>query len=158
MSLVSLRKVSFTWSGPPLLDEVDLEIGRGERIGLLGRNGAGKSTLLKIISGEIQPDNGDIKCADGLRIGRLVQEVPAGEQQSVAQVVMSGIGEGADRPPQWEIDQAVQRVLSRMSLDGDSAFASLSSGMKRRTLLAQALVREPDLLLLDEPTNHLDIE
>jgi ABC transport system ATP-binding/permease protein len=158
MSLVSLRKVSFTWSGPPLLDEVDLEIGRGERIGLLGRNGAGKSTLLKILNDEIEPDNGEVKCADGLRIGRLVQEVPAGEQQSVAQVVRAGIGEGPDRPPHWEIDQAVQRVLSRMSLEGDVEFANLSSGMKRRTLLAQALVREPDLLLLDEPTNHLDIE
>jgi ABC transport system ATP-binding/permease protein len=158
MSLVSLRKVSFTWSGPPLLDEVDLEIGRGERIGLLGRNGAGKSTLLKILGGEIEPDGGAIKRADGLRIGRLVQDVPAGEEQSVAQVIMAGIEDASDRPPQWEIDQAVQRVLSRMGLEGSASFAELSSGMKRRTLLAQALVREPDLLLLDEPTNHLDIE
>ncbi len=53
---------------------------------------------------------------------------------------------------------AVDRTLSRMNLDGDQSFASLSAGMKRRVLLAQAIVQEPDLLLLDEPTNHLDIE
>ena len=157
MSLVSLRGVSFTWSGPPLLDEVDLEIGRGERIGLLGRNGAGKSTLLKIINSEIGPDNGIVWPADGIHIGRLVQEVPPGDDKSVAEVIREGVNK-ENTQPEWEIEQAAERVLSRMSLDGNAPFASLSSGMKRRTLLAQALITEPDLLLLDEPTNHLDIE
>ena len=156
MSLVSLRNVSFTWSGPPLLDEVDLEIGRGERIGLLGRNGAGKSTLMNIVAGELDPDDGVRKLADNVKIGRLVQDVPDGSSQSVSDVIREGLGKGSQE--NWEVEQSVKRVLSRMKLDGGASFAQLSSGMKRRTLLAQALIQDPDVLLLDEPTNHLDID
>lgn len=156
MSIVSLRDVSFTWSGPALLDGIHLEIGRGERIGLLGRNGAGKSTLMKIVSGELAPDDGIRKLADGIRIGKLIQEVPDGSNQSVAEVVRQGLGK--EHHEEWEVEQSLKRVLSRMKLDGEDQFANLSSGMKRRTLLAQALIQDPDLLLLDEPTNHLDID
>ncbi len=159
MPLLSLRDVSFTWGGTPLLDHVDLEIERGERIGLLGRNGAGKSTLMKIIAGTIAPDDGQVLHAPELRIARLIQEVPAGaEGQSVAQLVAEGYQTDPDPSHQWEADQAVARVLSRLDIDGTQTFATLSSGMKRRALLAQALVHDPDILLLDEPTNHLDIE
>lgn len=155
MSLVSLRNVSFTWAGPSLLEAVDLEIGRGERIGLLGRNGAGKSTLMKIIVGDVPPDHGEVKHHDGIRIGRLVQEVPDGTDQSVAQIVKHGAATIEDED--WKVEQRLERLLTQMGLDGDSQFSQLSSGMKRRALLAQALIHEPDLLLLDEPTNHLDI-
>jgi ATP-binding cassette subfamily F protein uup len=172
MSHLSLSRVSFSWGGPLLLDGVDIEIDQGERIGLLGRNGTGKSTLMKILAGEIDPDDGEILRANGLRVARLEQEVSQAYAGSVADIVAEGLaasgGKGADETDgsivgrshidNWQVDQAVERVLSRMKLDGNDAFETLSSGMKRRSLLAKALVAEPDILLLDEPTNHLDIE
>ncbi|MFO1095887.1 MAG: ATP-binding cassette domain-containing protein [Planctomycetaceae bacterium] len=159
MALLSVRELSFSWGGVPLLDRVGLEINPGERIGLLGRNGAGKSTLLKIISGEIPPDDGQLVVAPQRRIAWLPQEVPGGlGAETVAALVAQGYGNDPDPAHRWEAEQAVDRVLSRMGLDGTQRVATLSSGMKRRVLLARALVHEPDLLLLDEPTNHLDIE
>lgn len=158
MSLVSFRNVSFTWTGANLLENVSLEIGRRERIGLVGRNGAGKSTLMKLILGEATPDHGEIKIADGIRIGRLVQDVPEGTNQTVFDVVAQSYGENGIEAHDWEAEQAIELVLGKMNLDPTAMFASLSSGMKRRALLAQAVVQSPDLLLLDEPTNHLDID
>jgi len=159
MALLSVRELSFSWGGAPLLDRVDLEINPGERIGLLGRNGAGKSTLLKVIAGEIPPDDGQIVVAPQRRIAWLTQEVPIGVgEETVATLVAQGYETDPDPAHHWEAEQAVTRVLTNMGIDGAQSFATLSSGMKRRALLARALVHEPDLLLLDEPTNHLDIE
>ena len=166
MALLSLRNLSFTWSGPPLLDNATIEIERGERIGLLGRNGAGKSTLMKIIVGEVKPDDGTVQLAADAKIARLVQEVPEEEtrDRTVTEIVREGYvlddsaADDEHSHNEWEAEHAVERVLSRMKLNGDVAFSTLSSGMKRRVLLAQALVMEPDILLLDEPTNHLDID
>ncbi|TWU13987.1 ABC transporter ATP-binding protein uup [Symmachiella macrocystis] len=166
MSLLSLNRVSFAFGGPLLLDEVNLEIEPGERIGLLGRNGAGKSTLMKLLAGELAPEDGELNRAGGLKIARLIQEVPQGEQGTVTEVVADGFNDdveesgAANHPPveEWQIEHSVETVLSRMKLNGEDRFAALSSGMKRRVLLARALVREPNILLLDEPTNHLDIE
>ncbi len=172
MSLLSLRNIRFTWGGPFLLDGIDLEIEKGERIGLLGRNGAGKSTLMKIMAAEVTPDDGEIRLASGVRIARLIQEVPQEDAGTVAELIEAGARDASsdgDTPTgrnstadghaeDWKLSQAVERALSRLKLDGAARFATLSSGMKRRALLARALVHEPDILLLDEPTNHLDIE
>ena len=156
MPLVSLRNVSFTFTDPTLLDGIELDIDRGERIGLVGRNGAGKSTLMRIIAGQLEPDAGEVRLQNGVRVARLVQEVPGGGEETVAEIVAGGLEEQGGHD--WEVEQAVKRALSQMSLDGSARFATLSSGMKRRTLLARALAGNPDVLLLDEPTNHLDIE
>lgn len=179
---MTLNDVDYSVGGPLLLDGVELAIERGERIALIGRNGAGKSTLMRLIDGEIRPDDGEIRREQGVRITRLEQEVPAGADGSVYDVVAGGLGEAgaalaeyhrllhaedydalADVQARiealdgWRIDQRVSEVLERLQLDGDAEFTRLSGGMKRRVLLARAVVSAPDILLLDEPTNHLDI-
>ena len=184
MSLISIRGLDFSIGGPLLLNQVNLEIEPGERIALVGRNGAGKSTLLRLIAGDIEPDDGRIVFGDGVRVARLQQEVPAEGGGTVFDQVAAGSGELGEllaefhRVSQgefdaqalaslqsrieasggWDLDQQVERVLEHLDLDGDALFDQLSGGMKRRVLLGQALVRQPDVLLLDEPTNHLDIE
>jgi ATP-binding cassette subfamily F protein uup len=188
MPLISLKEVSLAFGTQPVLDHASLVIEPGERVCLVGRNGEGKSSLLKLIAGELKPDDGEIIASDNLRIAQLPQEVPADLPGSVYDIVAEGVGalsqtlrdwhhaatEAADDPQAlkrmetlqqeieahngWNLDQRISATLSRLKLPADTAFDALSGGMKRRALLAQALVREPDLLLLDEPTNHLDIE
>lgn len=163
MALISIREVSLAYGGPSLLDHVDFQIERGERVCLLGRNGAGKSTLLKLIYGDLNPDTGEIARQQGLRIALLPQEVPQDLEGTTFDVIAGGLQAvsglpGALRDAEWRNHLQVEQVISRMGLPPDSPFESLSAGMKRRVLLARGLVCEPDLLLLDEPTNHLDIE
>ena len=185
MPLITLQNVDYSVGGPLLLKNVELSIEPGERIALIGRNGAGKSTLLRLLSDSIHPDDGEIRREGGVRIARLEQEVPKDAAGDVFDVVAAGMGElGAwlaeyhhlshaeefdaeamgnvqariEAADGWGADQRVVETLDRLSLDGDASFARLSGGMKRRVLLARALVSAPDLLLLDEPTNHLDIE
>ena len=187
--LLTLRNLQLSFGAAPLLEDVSLIIEKGERLCLVGRNGAGKSTLMKVIAGEIQPDDGSIEQAQGLRIARLEQDVPRDTAGSVFDVVAQGLGEqgallaeyhqltsqlgngdaatlqrfevvqaAVDAHNAWDLSQRVDTVLSRLTLDGELEFAGLSGGMKRRVLLARALVQAPDILLLDEPTNHLDID
>lgn len=160
MPLVSIDDLSIGFRGPLLMDGVSSRIEVGQKIGLLGRNGAGKTTLMRILEGKVTPDHGSVTLAPGATVARLSQEVPHDKTGTVSSVVAAGqkVAGTEDPHEQWQIEHAVEQTLSRMNLNGDAAFETLSSGMKRRVLLARALVSKPDLLLLDEPTNHLDIQ
>ena len=147
MALVTLKDVTMRFGGPALLEAADWQIERGERICLIGRNGTGKTTLLRLIHGELSPDSGMITKAQGLKTALLPQEVPLDLDGTVYDIVSSG-----------QPHQQVQTAISRMGLDETAACSTLSAGLKRRVLLARALVNEPDILMLDEPTNHLDID
>ena len=157
MALISLLDVSLSFGGAPLLDHVNLQLDRGERVCLVGRNGAGKSTLMKIISGELNPDVGQVFRTPGAIIATLRQEVPAGLTGTVLSVI-EGDGGSYEEHNDWERHDRVERLIERMGLPAEMEFPSLSAGQKRRVLLARGLVEEPQLLLLDEPTNHLDLE
>src|SRR5690606_18292738 len=186
MTLLKFTDVSLAYGAMPLLDGVSWQIARGERVCIIGRNGTGKSSLMQLAKGAQLPDDGEIWRAPGLKIGELPQELPRADERSVFDVVADGLAEvgallaryphlsqhiqGDDdlteltRVQQeleardgWRLQQLVDSTLSRLNLPADKTLSELSGGWRRRVLLAQALVAEPDLLLLDEPTNHLDI-
>ncbi len=158
MALVSLLDVSLSFGGAPLLDRVNLQLERGERVCLVGRNGAGKSTLMKVIAGELAPDEGQIfRSPPDAVIATLPQDVPAGLVGTVRAVV-EGPGGSYEEHNDWEQHDRVERLLERLALPAEAEFTSLSAGQKRRVLLARGLATNPSLLLLDEPTNHLDLD
>ena len=156
MALLHLRNIQLENGDNRLFDGVDLQIEAGERLCLVGRNGAGKSTLMKLLTHEVQADDGELVHSPDLKIARLQQDVPHGSQARVFDIVAEGLT-SLHPEDAWQVQWKVETVLSRLALDAETPFDSLSGGWKRRALLARALVSEPDLLLLDEPTNHLDI-
>ena len=180
---MQLQRVDFSIGGPLLLEHVDLTLEPNERVCIVGRNGAGKSTLMRLLAGELTADDGEVRLQNGIVVARMAQEVPQGTEGTVFDVVAEGLGdlghllaqyhhalhdgdmeamgnaqEQIEAQHGWDLDLRVQQVLTKLELPEDADFAALSGGMKRRVLLAQALVRKPDILLLDEPTNHLDID
>src|SRR5882757_3932823 len=157
MPTVRLDKASLSFGLKPLLDNVALQIRKGERVCLLGRNGEGKSSLLHLITRNIVPDSGEVWVRPGVKVASLAQEVSPASDQSVLDVIMSGV-DAAGSEGDWQAALQVDQVISRLELDRDAPMSALSGGWRRRVMLGRALVSEPDLLLLDEPTNHLDIE
>ena len=160
MSIISFRDVTIGFGGHPLLNQVNFQIKRGERVCLMGRNGAGKSTLMRLMAGDLQPDSGDIVRMKELRAVMLPQEVPQQLQGKSLDIVLESwkpVDKKVDSIP-LQKRHVAEKNLSRMNLDPEARFETLSAGLKRRVLLARCLTHDPDILLLDEPTNHLDID
>lgn len=186
MSLVRFEKVSLDFGDQKILTEADLSLEPGERVCLIGRNGAGKSTTFKLITGEIDTDQGEIVRKSGLIVSQLEQQLPVSVDLPVHEVVRSGLtgiqallddyrrlSEQAldrdglreledlhrqiDAHGGWHLEQRIEATISELSLPMHKKMSELSGGWRRRVALAKALVQKPDLLLLDEPTNHLDI-
>jgi ATP-binding cassette subfamily F protein uup len=162
MALINFQDVSLSFGGPNLLDKLNFQIHEGEKITLLGRNGAGKSTLMMMINGMTEPDSGEIFREKNLRTAMLRQDVPDNISGTIYEIITRGIIDNPEEIHDAGLEKKhiaqIEKVLSLMSLDPEPEFNTLSAGMKRRVLLARALVNEPDILLLDEPTNHLDID
>ncbi len=152
MALISCQRLRIAFGGPSLLEDANLQIERGERVGLVGRNGEGKSTLLNIIMGTVVPDGGEVIRDSGTRVSLVEQQVPEGLEGSALDVITSGSLQGMNE------DHHAERLCSLLHLDPDQPFSDLSGGQMRRALLGKALVCDPDVLLLDEPTNHLDLD
>src|SRR5437879_5813343 len=165
--IISVANLSKTYgSGFKALNNIDLEIRRGEIFALLGPNGAGKTTLISIICGIVNPGTGtisvdgrdivaDYRAARSL-IGLVPQELTTDAFESVWNTVSFSrglFGKPAD-------PAHIEKVLKELSLwdKKDSKVMTLSGGMKRRLLIAKALSHEPRILFLEKPTAGVDVE
>ena len=148
--LLQMTDIRFTLGGKPLLDGVDLQVGRGDRICLVGRNGSGKSTLMKVVSGDVVADKGTRFLQPDATLRVLPQEPDLSGYDDVLSYVEGGLGP-LDNP------YRARSLLDDLGLTGDEKPGHLSGGELRRAALARVLAPEPDILLLDEPTNHLDL-
>lgn len=186
MSLLRFEDIRLEFGEQIILRDAEFSIEPGERICLIGRNGAGKSTTLKLITGEIDADQGEIVKRSDLVVSELRQDLPDAMEETVPDVVRSGLRKmerllhdyksmsnqkldkqglnelealhaKIDAYDGWHIEQRVEATMTELNLPADKKMSELSGGWRRRVALARALVQKPDLLLLDEPTNHLDI-
>ncbi|SIO41952.1 ATP-binding cassette domain-containing protein [Fibrobacter sp. UWB11] len=164
MPILSAQNILLRFGGPPLLDNVSFDIEAGDRICLVGRNGEGKSTLLKVLTGEMETNSGEIVKKTGLKVSRMIQEIPAHLDGTVRDIVMGRVSvvSGGSVISKKILDDGAhnataEAILGKTGIDADAPYDSLSGGQKRRVLFARAVAEDPDLLLLDEPTNHLDI-
>src|SRR6056297_2990227 len=186
MPLLTVENLQFAIGNRALLDHANLTMERGDKFALIGRNGEGKSTFLKMLAGIQRPDDGQIRLEPGSKVAYLPQDPHLDTDDSVYSVIAEGLGDlhdvlteyhqlvqNADSDAAldrlstlqheletrdgWMAGQKIDEVVTRLGLDPDASVRGLSGGERRRVLLGQALVLEPELLLLDEPTNHLDI-
>ena len=187
MALIALTNAKLAFGHHPLLDQTNLALEEGERVGLIGRNGTGKSSLLKILAGIEKLDDGLLQIQQGLRIAYVAQEPILDSKNTIFEAASEGMANikylrteyetlaqadwneanqerldqlqsQLDTSHGWNWEQRVSEILNRLHLHSDQIIGMLSGGTKKRVALAQALVTQPDVLLLDEPPNHLDLD
>ncbi|MFC2039424.1 ABC transporter ATP-binding protein [Chloroflexota bacterium] len=172
MIKLSISHVSFSYIDVPALHDIDLEIGGGEMVALLGPNGSGKTTLIKLASGVLRPRGGEIHL-DGSSLRRLkrreiAQKIAVVPQlfhmpfaftlREVALLGRTPFLKTFSNEEEWD-QQVVDSAMEQTGIAqlGQRFFNELSGGERQKGILAMALAQEPKLLLMDEPTAHLDI-
>lgn len=150
--LAGLTGVSFRYGRQSVLEDVDLEVHKGEIVTLVGPNGAGKSTLLKLVLGLLRPSSGQAYRRRGLKVGYVPQHLQIDPILPITARRFLCLPERSDD----------QRLLASLAEVGaptllDRPLQDLSGGEMQRLLLARALLRDPDLLILDEPLQGVDI-
>jgi ATP-binding cassette subfamily F protein uup len=155
--LISVEGVAKALGGRTLFRDVNFVLSPGARLGLVGQNGTGKTTLLRILNGEIQPDAGEARRAEGLRIVYFDQ---GREQLDLSKTLKEGLGARGDyvifRDRPMHVAGWAKRFLFGAE-QLDRPMSSLSGGEQARVLIARLMLQPADVLLLDEPTNDLDI-
>ncbi|MCE8001232.1 ATP-binding cassette domain-containing protein [Billgrantia ethanolica] len=156
--VVELAGVSHRFGDELILQNLNIEIQRGDRIGLIGRNGAGKTTLLKILLGELEPSEGTVKLGTNIKVAYFDQ-LRAGLEPEKS--VYDNVAQGSDRITVGGKDKHVISYLQDFLFTPERArqpVKALSGGESNRLLLAKLFTQPANVLVLDEPTNDLDVE
>ncbi|MEU6541084.1 metal ABC transporter ATP-binding protein [Streptomyces sp. NPDC047000] len=169
-AVVALRGVTAELGSRPVLRGVDLTVGRGEVVALLGANGSGKSTAIRTVIGQVQPGAGRIELfgtprhrfRDWSRVGYVPQRTTTegGVPATVTEIVASGrLARSRFRPFRGPDRAAVRRALDLVGMADRArdSVTALSGGQHQRVLIARALVSEPELLIMDEPMAGVDL-
>jgi len=157
-SVIVAEGVSKSFGDRVIIKNFDFRVQRGDRIGIVGANGAGKSTLLKLLTGEIQPDQGKITLAPTLD-GIVIDQQRS--LMSPDKTVRDILADGGDWVEVRGVKKHIQGYLKEFLFDPgvmEASVGALSGGERSRLLLAREFARESNLLVLDEPTNDLDLE
>jgi ATPase subunit of ABC transporter with duplicated ATPase domains len=149
--VIEVERLAKGYGGPPVFTDVDFALERGERLLVMGLNGAGKTSLLRILAGQSEPNDGEVRFGINVSAGYYAQE-------------HEGIERGRNvldhmRAMATVEDERLRSLIGMFGLTGDKAFqdaGTLSGGEKTRLSLAQLVAGRHNLLLLDEPTNNLD--
>ncbi|MET0695140.1 MAG: ABC-F family ATP-binding cassette domain-containing protein [Propionibacteriaceae bacterium] len=154
-NLINASHVTKTYGTRTLLDDLNIGLGEGDVIGVVGRNGDGKTTLLQILTGVVEPDTGKVTHTGAVSIGYLHQADDFSADTTVRDVIVHGEPDHV-----WASDSTTRSVVEHLlaEVDLDAPVTSLSGGERRRTALVALMLGGHDLLVLDEPTNHLDVE
>jgi ATP-binding cassette subfamily F protein 3 len=153
--VLDIKELSVAYGEKKVLENISLELRRGDRIALLGKNGVGKTTLLKSIMGEV-PSQGEIKIGAKVKIAYYSQEHEGLGDRNDVQDIMDELRYSSNMD-----DAQIRNFLARFGFRGDDVFKplqALSGGEKSRLALCKLFLARGNLLLLDEPTNHLDME
>ena len=162
-SLVTFDRATLGYGRRAVLTDISFDIPEGDFLGLVGPNGAGKTTILRALLGSLTPLSGTVSRAPTLRFGYVPQrdQVDYSFPLKVLDVVMMGRYDriGLGRRPTADDRRRAHEALEHVGIDrlANQALADLSGGQKQRTLIARALVGEPNVLVLDEPTNGMDL-
>lgn len=155
VTVVTVSSMCKGYGGPPVFEDVSFDLGRGERLLVLGLNGAGKTTLLRILAGELAADLGDVSFGHQVAAGYYAQEHDnldgsASLLDNIRRSVPAGVA---------ATETLLRSLLGMFGLTGDKVFqdaGTLSGGEKTKLALAMLMTGRNNLLLLDEPTNNLD--
>ena len=155
--LLSLEGVGVSMGGRRLFSDLELDIGPGERLGLVGPNGAGKTTLLRLLAGDREPDEGVVRRADALRVVTFSQDRASLNPELTLHQALCPIGDFVEfRGAQVHVAGWAKRFLFEQT-QLRTFVRHLSGGEQARVVIANLMLQPADVLLLDEPTNDLDI-
>ena len=151
--VLHITGLSKSYDNLRLFTDIDFDIKRGEKVAIIGNNGTGKTTILKIINGQVEPEDGEIKFGSKVKVGYYDQE------HQVLDPEKTLFEELQDAYPHLD-NTAVRNILAAFLFTEDDVFKrikDISGGERGRVSLAKLMLSEANLLILDEPTNHLDI-